>query len=334
MNILKRGLAISIATAMTLTPAITIAEKLEVVPISAPVVISEVEQEKEANYIEFSGKITEVNKDGKNTFILVANDNKDGFNELRVVLGDSVLLSDKTMDLAQEDLLKKDVKVSVFYNKNTPMTLSLPPMISPDAIVIKETEEPTSVMVDKFDDKLLNEKGDLYLLVSEKTNIIDVEGNKMTKADLANRDLVVFYSIVLESYPGQTNPDKVIVLPIKEEIEEETPVEVKEVILNKQLVSINDKGVTMIPLRYVAEELGYEVKWNGETKSVEITKGPQWSLVTIGEDNYNFAKMRIKMGTAPIIINGSTFVPLNFAEEVLMSTIEIMENGFIKITNN
>lgn len=334
MNILKRGLAISIATVMTLTPAITMAENTEFVPISAPIVISEVEQEKEADYIEFSGKITEVNKDGKNTFILVANDNKEGFNELRVVLGDSVLLSDKTMDLAQEDLLKKDVKVSVFYHKNTPMTLSLPPMISPDAIVIKETEEPTSVMVDKFDDKLLNEKGDLYLLVSEKTNIIDVEGNKMTKADLANRDLVVFYSIVLESYPGQTNPDKVIVLPIKEEIEEETPVEVKEVILNKQLVSINDKGVTMIPLRYVAEELGYEVKWNGETKSVEITKGPQWSLVTIGEDNYNFAKMLIKMGTAPIIINGSTFVPLNFAEEVLMSTIEIMENGFIKITNN
>ena len=334
MNILKRGLAISIATVMTLTPAITMAENTEFVPISAPVVISEVEQEKEANYIEFSGKITEVNKDGKNTFILVANDNKDGFNELRVVLGDSVLLSDKTMDLAKEDLLKKNVKVSVFYNKNTPMTLSLPPMISPDAIVIKETEEPTSVMVDKFDDKFLNEKGDLYLLVSEKTNIIDVEGNKMSKADLANRDLVVFYSIVLESFPGQTSPDKIIVLPIKEELEEETPVEVKEVILNKQLVFINDKGVTMIPLRYVAEELGYEVKWNGETKSVEITKGPQWSLVTIGEDNYNFAKMRIKMGTAPIIINGSTFVPLNFAEEVLMSTIEIMENGFIKITNN
>lgn len=333
MNILKRGLAISIATVMTLTPAITMAENLEVVPISAPVVISEVEQEKEANYIEFSGKITEVNKDGKNTFILVANDNKEGFNELRVVLGDSVLLSDKTMDLAKEDLLKKNVKVSVFYNKNTPMTLSLPPMISPDAIVIKETEEPTSVMVDKFDDKLLNEKGDLYLLVSEKTNITDVEGNKMSKADLANRDLVVFYSMVLESYPGQTSPDKVIVLPIKEELEEETPVEIKDVILNKQLIFINDKGVTMIPLRYVAEELGYEVKWNGETKSVEITKGPQWSLVTIGEDNYNFAKMLIKMGTAPTLRNGSTFVPLNFAEEVLMSTIEIMGNGFIKITN-
>lgn len=326
MNIFKKGLALSIAAAITLTPAVSVAEDSSIVPISAPVIVDEVGQEKEADYIEFLGKITEVRNNGENTEILVANDNNEGLNELRVNLGDSLLLSDKTMDLVSKDLLREDVEVSVFYHKNTPMALSLPPMLTPDVIIIREREEHTSVMVSKFDNELLNEKEDLYLLVSEKTNIVDYEGNKMTKEDMENRDLIVFYSIVLESYPAQTHPEKVIILP-----EEEAPVETKEVVLNKQLLFANEKGVTMIPLRFVAEELGYEVKWNAESRTVEIMKGPQWSLITIGKDSYNFARMHIELGTAPIIINDRTFVPLNFAEQVLISEVEMMEDGVVKI---
>ena len=326
MNILKKGLVFAIATTMTLSPAILLAENTEIVPISAPIIISEVEQEKEADYIEFTGKITEILNVGENTSILVSSDNKEGLNELRVYLRDSVILSDKTMDFVSKDLLKKEVKVSVLYHKNTPMGLSMPPVLTPDAIVIRETEEPTSLMLSKFDSKLLNGKGDLYLLVSDKTNIVDTEGNKMTKADLTDRDLLVFYSMVLESYPAQTSPEKVIVLQ-----KEEAPVEAKEVVLNKQLMFINDKGVTMIPLRFVAEELGYEVKWNDESRSVELMKGPQWSLVTIGKDSYNFSRMHIELGTAPVIVNGSTNVPLSFAEEVLRAEVKIMEDGAVKI---
>ena len=252
MNILKKGLALSIAAVITLTPALTMAEQMDMVPISKAEVIAEVEQEKEAGYIEFSGKITEVYKDGEYNSILVANEDKDSLNELRVYLGDSIILSDKTMDLASKDLLKKGVKVSILYHKDTPMGLSLPPVLTPDAIVIRESEEPISVLVSKFDEKLLNDKKDLYILVSDKTNIVDIKGNKMTKEDLFNRDLLVFYSIVMESYPGQTNPEKVIILPIKEDLpvekpEEEVPVELKEVVLIKELIHVNDKGGTMIP---------------------------------------------------------------------------------------
>lgn len=327
MNILKKGMVLSLATIMTLTPAISMAENVAIVPISAPVVIGEIGQEKEADYIEFSGKITEVFKDGKYDSILVANDNKEGFNELRVYLGESVLLSDKTMDLVSKDLLKEGIEVSIFYHKNTPMGLSLPPVLTPDAIVIKETKEPRSVMVSKFDKELLNAEGSLVIKLHDETIIVDTEGNKVKKEDVANRDLIVFYSIIQKSYPAQTSPEKVIVLPI----EEETPVEVNEVVLNKDLLFTNDKDITMIPLRFVVEELGYEVKWNDEAKSVEIIKGPQWSIVTIGKDSYNFARMHIELGTAPIISNGKTFVPLSFAEEVLRAEVEMMKDGAVKI---
>ena len=148
MNILKKGIALSIAAIIALTPAITLAENTVV---ETPVLISEEEQAKEADYIEFSGKITEVDLEDENSFILVENDEEDEMNALRVYLGDSVLLSDETLDFADKDKLKEDVKVSVFYHKNTPMGLSLPPVLTPDAIVIRETEEPISVMVSKFE---------------------------------------------------------------------------------------------------------------------------------------------------------------------------------------
>ena len=88
----------------------------------------------------------------------------------------------------------------------------------------------------------------------------------------------------------------------------------------------------MIPLRQISEALGYEVAWNNETRTAELTKGAQWTSVTIGEDNYNFAKMIVKLGIAPEIKEGSTFVPFTFLEEVLKVNLEIMESGMINIT--
>ena len=113
MNIWKKAVALSIAAIIALTPAITLAEEAEV---ETPVLISEQEEAKEADYIEFSGKITEVNMEDENSFILVENDEEDEMNALRVYLGDSVLLSDETLDFADKDKLKEDVKVSVFYH--------------------------------------------------------------------------------------------------------------------------------------------------------------------------------------------------------------------------
>ena len=66
-------------------------------------------------------------------------------------------------------------------------------------------------------------------------------------------------------------------------------------------------------------------------KTAELTKGAQWTAITIGEDNYNFAKMLIKLGTAPEVKDSSTYVPFSFLEEVLRVRVEITEKGMIEI---
>ena len=107
-------------------------------------------------------------------------------------------------------------------------------------------------------------------------------------------------------------------------------VDKNEIILSNELFQLED-GTKMIPLREVAESLGFEVTWNGETKSIDLLKGTNWSTLTIGRNNYNFAKMLIRLESAPIIVEAKTYVPASFAEEVLQADVIHQEDGTIKI---
>jgi len=148
------------------------------------------------------------------------------------------------------------------------MALSYPPMLSPDVLIINDNEE-QGAMVSKFDEEFLNAEKDLYARPSDDTIIIDKDGNVLNKDDTKNRDLIIFYDIVLESHSAQTTPKKAIVMPEREEM-----LVVNEFILDNQLIEeIND--VKMISLRLVGESLGYEVSWNQETKTAELVRGPQ-----------------------------------------------------------
>lgn len=68
--------------------------------------------------------------------------------------------------------------------------------------------------VDRFDENLLSGDGSLVLHLSKQTKIVTPDG-KAYKGSLNNKVLAVVYSIVQESYPGQTTPSKIIVLAVK-----------------------------------------------------------------------------------------------------------------------
>ncbi|MCD7855441.1 MAG: hypothetical protein LUG66_07495 [Clostridiales bacterium] len=43
-------------------------------------------------------------------------------------------------------------------------------------------------------------------------------------------------------------------------------------------------GRTLVPLRFLAESLGFEVEWNAETQEITITKGAEIETVTLTEE--------------------------------------------------
>ncbi len=93
-----------------------------------------------------------------------------------------------------------------------------------------------------------------------------------------------------------------------------------------------DNRTAMVPLRQVAEALGYSVTWNDEKQMIELSKGVQWTALKIGEDNYSFAKMLINLGTAPELKDSKTYVPLNFVTRVLQAEVMETETGMLSIT--
>ena len=72
---------------------------------------------------------------------------------------------------------------------------------------------------------------------------------------------------------------------------------------------------TMVPLRLIAEAMGADIEWNGDTHTVTITHGTMVASLVINQPLPN------DLGT-PIIYNDRTFVPLRFVAEALNATIE------------
>lgn len=86
-----------------------------------------------------------------------------------------------------------------------------------------------------------------------------------------------------------------------------------------------DSQQIMLPLRELSEALGFEIKWNVENRSAELShsESPIWTLVQTGKDNYTINKMYKPLGSAPVIKGGNLYVPSNFFSEVLQANVSV-----------
>jgi hypothetical protein len=74
-----------------------------------------------------------------------------------------------------------------------------------------------------------------------------------------------------------------------------------------------------VPLRYAADNAGYTLNWAGKDQPLTLTKGSTVYTVMVGSTDYTVkagtsAETKAAMSQAPIVFNGSTFVPLSFVK--------------------
>lgn len=95
---------------------------------------------------------------------------------------------------------------------------------------------------------------------------------------------------------------------------------------------IEENGVTYISVRPIAEALGLNVEWIGETKTVTISNGgPLYITFSIGNNGYTFAKTApMPLSTAPILVNSTAYVPTDVVTELLSYEIK-EENNVLNI---
>ncbi|WP_177186558.1 copper amine oxidase N-terminal domain-containing protein [Paenibacillus sp. CF384] len=76
-------------------------------------------------------------------------------------------------------------------------------------------------------------------------------------------------------------------------------------------------GTTLVPLRGIFEQLGAAVKWDETNHSIKASKSGKTIKIVVGSKQATVGNELITLSKAPIIINGTTFVPLRFISESL-----------------
>ncbi|MEK3884377.1 copper amine oxidase N-terminal domain-containing protein [Paenibacillus sp. PL2-23] len=309
-------------------------DPVSIKPIMANVEQEQTEQEQASHYMSVTGIIKAIEPYGLNEDMeMVTLEAEDGSIT-------NLIMSEQTYLL---DELAVGSSIIAFYDASLPVIMIYPPQYT--AVAIALADDKRNVKVDSFDENLVSADGSLKLNLSEETTILQTDGTAY-EGELAGRDLVVVYGPVTRSIPAQTTPEQVTVLPVKDEPEQGVSaeedviitdlgnVEEKLLLINGQAITapsayLHENGTVMVPLRAAAEALGYELTWEAETRTVRV--GPVISL-QIGEDEYLYAKMApFRLGTAPVLSGGVTYVPVSFFKTVLRAEAVSVDAEHISI---
>ncbi|MCY9548658.1 stalk domain-containing protein [Lysinibacillus xylanilyticus] len=269
---------------------------------------NEQNQQVQPIFIKITGTIENVEKRKDSTYYTVKEDE----NTNVFVVNDDTLVYDNT---GKEVKLQKGDKVTAYTYANKPMLMIYPPQYNPEVIIV-ETKEMGTVEVDFFNKELVNTDNTLKLNVGKETELLSLSGKKVKAEDLAEQHLLVFYTIATMSIPAQTPPSKVVVLDtIAQEPGETDPSKAAvQEIINNDFYEV--EGTKMVPIRLIAEELGFKVESTG--KGAIISKGALSYTITRGQKEYGYNKALRYFKVAPALLEPTkTYVPVEFVKELM-----------------
>lgn len=84
---------------------------------------------------------------------------------------------------------------------------------------------------------------------------------------------------------------------------------------NSPPIIVNDS--VLVPIRTVAEHLGYNVAYDTAKKQVNVEDGSVKILMTIGKSTATVNGKAVSMIAGPVLRSGTTFIPLRFVGETL-----------------
>lgn len=256
-------------------------------------------------------------------------------------------ISEETLVIDNETGLSanvSDIKVGdevvAYYSQM--MTRSLPPQSNCAALVTNIIGNNTQAKymsvgeIEILSDggiKAYNADGSYILTIAKEASVISAaDGTELTIEDIQEGSRIFsWFDIMLMSYPGQASTDRVsVVLPAAAEEDDDTagtavilPVtEFDKIIINGEEVDLSElpiymvDDIAMIPLRLVAEKLGFTVTWNDKDYSIDLDDAEVNTTLIVGEDLYYKASSvsvgltaPMSLGAAPELVDDRTFIP-------------------------
>jgi len=92
-------------------------------------------------------------------------------------------------------------------------------------------------------------------------------------------------------------------------------------------------GRTFIPLRFVSENMGADVSWDGRTKTATITSGANKAEFKLGDKFMRLNGSSFDMEVSPVLINGRTYVPVRVLAENVLGKEVFWHNNLIVISD-
>lgn len=268
----------------------------------------------QAAFVQHSGKITAVEQ-RENAKLFTVGEQDNGFH---FYVDDKTLVFDQA---GNEVALQVGDQISLSIYANQPMILIYPPQYAPPVVIVEKQGVEGSVKVAQFDENFLSDDGALKLNLQKDSIIVNAKGEKIAANDLKNYSAIVFYGPMTKSIPPQTSPEKIVVFPkLEDSYEEELPQPAPTPTIDLDAIIGNDvktvNGKKMIPLRKVAEQLGYQVDAKG--KSIVVSKGSVSYNLTRGEKAYGNDRASFLFDVAPTLLEkNKTYVQYEFAEQLL-----------------
>jgi len=93
-------------------------------------------------------------------------------------------------------------------------------------------------------------------------------------------------------------------------------------ILNCDIPPFIENGRTMVPLRKIFDAFDVSIEWLEESKQIVITQDKREIVFQINKPSMICDRYKTNLDVAPVIVNGSTFVPLRAISESLDADVE------------
>lgn len=102
--------------------------------------------------------------------------------------------------------------------------------------------------------------------------------------------------------------------------------------VDSDVAPVIENNRTLVPIRVITENLGYEVNWNPDTKEVSVTQNEDnYFTFVIGKNGYYGGDTFNDSDVAPKIIDNRTFVPLRIIAEVTGNKVDWDANNKVAI---
>ena len=237
---------------------------------------------------------------------------------------------------------RKDDSVAAYYGPA--VTMSIPPQSPAIVVICNITQDPMPIVphysrvesIERTDGqvRVTVDNGALIVTINQDTAIFPYLTKNIVTMDniVAGSELLMWYPIVASSYPGQATADKVLYLG-GEDSAVPGPGTIIELQIGNTRAVVNGTAVTldappiissdrtMLPIRFIAENLNCTVDWDADSKTVTISSGPVVMELQIGNIQAIVNGSAVALDAPPIILNDRTMLPVRFIAENLFCTV-------------